>query len=59
MSSGKDWIPGPDKEFSDFFENYIKIVVANTALSKPVWTHIPDERVNELSDSYGGPWQTP
>jgi hypothetical protein len=53
MSSGRDWIPGPDKEFSDFFENYVKIVVANTALSKPVWTHIPDERVNELSHSYG------
>jgi hypothetical protein len=50
---GKDWLPGPDKEFSDFFENYVKVVVANTALSKPVWTHIPDERVNELSNSYG------
>jgi hypothetical protein len=53
MSSGKDWVPGPDNEFSDFLQNYVKIVVANTALAQPVWTHIPDERVNELSQSRG------
>jgi hypothetical protein len=53
MSSGKDWVPGPDKDFETFYKQYVTTVKTNTAGSTPIWTHIPDERVNELTNSYG------
>jgi hypothetical protein len=53
MSSGKDWIPHPDEEFEDFFKKYSITVMTNTSGSTPLWTHIPDARVNELTNSYG------
>jgi hypothetical protein len=53
MSSRTDWVPRPDEEFEVFYKKYVLTVKTNTAGSTPVWTHIPDERVNELTNSYG------
>jgi hypothetical protein len=53
MSSGKDWIPHSDQDFEDFFKNYAITVKSNTSGATPIWTHVPNDRVDELTNSYG------
>ncbi|MDR1248188.1 MAG: hypothetical protein LBK63_02685 [Treponema sp.] len=53
MSSRTDWVPRPDEEFEVFFKKYVVTVKTNTSGATPLWTHIPNERVNELTNSYG------
>jgi hypothetical protein len=53
MSSKKDWVPSTDQDFEDFFKKYAITAKTNTAGATPVWTHIPDTRVDELTNSYG------
>jgi hypothetical protein len=53
MSSGKDWPPHSDEEFADFLEHYASTVGKNTAGAEPVWTHIPIDRVTELTYANG------
>jgi hypothetical protein len=57
MSSGKDWVPGPDAEFDAFFKKYCQAVGVYTSGSSPVWTHIPADRVTELNAAYAA-WYT-
>jgi hypothetical protein len=51
--AGRDWIPRSDEDFEEFVKQYVVTVKTNTAGATPLWTHIPDERVNELTNSYG------
>jgi hypothetical protein len=52
MSSGKDWVPGPDDELDKFFKNYRQVVMKYCTGSDPVWTHIPTARITALTTAY-------
>jgi hypothetical protein len=50
--AGKDWVCGPDEKFEAQYKKYCKVVMTNTTGSNPVWSHIPADRVTELTDGY-------
>jgi hypothetical protein len=49
---GQDWLPATEVEFDAFFKNYCQIVAKKTTGQDPEWTHIPSDRVTELSAAY-------
>ena len=43
------FIPKNDAEFDLYYRNFCQIVTARTSGASPVWTHIPQARVTELT----------
>jgi hypothetical protein len=57
MARKGDYIPSRDADFDGWFENLVKYVTERTGGASPVWTHIPQSAVDELSAAYTA-WHT-
>jgi hypothetical protein len=51
------FIPRSDAEFDVYCKHYIQVVGVNTSGSSPLWPHIPQARITELTDDYAA-WFT-